>query len=224
MHNLAINYLTEDGSSTILFEPSELIEFQDSWDLQREWQEKLLLDSSCNQAVWMLQHLPCYTLGRGSSEKNLLFDINKPPFNLFRINRGGEVTHHLPGQLVVYLVLDLHRYKTDLNWYIRTLENVLIDVLNDLGLNAHKIDGMTGVWCQGEKVGFIGIGCRRWITQHGIALNVDCDLSGFQKIVPCGLHGHKIGRISTWLPKVKMSEVRNLMKDNLSKRLGFLWI
>ena len=150
MRNLAINYLTEDGSPTILFEPSELIDFQDSWDLQREWQEKLRLEPSYKQAVWMLQHLPCYTLGRGASEKNLLFDIDQPPLDLFRIDRGGEVTHHLPGQLVIYLVLDLHRYKTDLNWYMRTLENVLIDVLHDLGLNGHRIDGMTGVWCDGE--------------------------------------------------------------------------
>ena len=224
MHNLAINYLTDYGSPTVLFEPSELIDFQNAWDLQREWQEKLRLEPSYKQAIWMLQHFACYTLGRGASEKNLLFDIDKPPLDLFRIDRGGEVTHHLPGQLVTYLVLDLHRYKTDLNWYMRTLENVLIDVLHDLGLNGHRVDGMTGVWCSGEKVGFIGVGCRRWITQHGMALNVDCDLSGFNGIVPCGLHGYKMGRISNWLPKVKMNEVRALIKTNLKKYFGLLWV
>ncbi len=224
MHNLAINYLTEDGSPTNLFELSELIEFQASWDLQRKWQEKLLLEPSYNQAVWILQHLECYTLGRGSSNKNLLFDIEKPPANLFRIDRGGEVTHHLPGQLVIYLVLDLHRYQTDLNWYLRKLENVLLDVLNELGLTGYRIDGMTGVWYEGEKVGFIGIGCRRWITQHGMALNVDCELSGFNEIVPCGLNGQKIGRISKWIPEIKISDVSNLMKRNLKKHFGLLWI
>ncbi len=224
MHNLAINCLTEDGAPTILFEPSELIEFQNSWDLQRRWQEKILIEPCCNQAVWILQHQACYTLGRGASEKNLLFDKDSPPLSLFRIDRGGEVTHHLPGQLVTYLVLDLHRYKTDLNWYMRKLEDVLIDVLNDLGLIGYRLDGITGVWCEGEKVGFIGIGCRRWITQHGMALNVDCDLSGFDNIVPCGLGGYKVGKISKWLPKVKIDAVRLSIKKNLRKHFEFLWI
>ncbi len=223
MDNLAINYLTEDGSSTVLFQPSELIDFPESWDWQKTWQYKLIEDPFSFQAVWMLEHQYCYTLGRGASEKNLRFDLNDSKFNLYRIDRGGEVTHHLPGQLVIYLVLDLHRYKTDLHWYLRKLENVLIDVLDELGLNGYRLEGMTGVWCQGEKVGSIGVGCKRWITQHGMSLNVNCDLTGFQKIVPCGLHGYPTGRLSKWLPNITMMQVRSLMKKSLNKHFGLLW-
>jgi len=171
----------------------------------------------------MLQHLHCYTLGRGATESNLLFDVSNPPFDLYRIDRGGEVTYHLPGQLVVYLVFDLRRYKTDLNWYLRELENVLIDVLDGLGLHGYTKKGMTGIWCKGEKVASIGISCRRWITQHGMALNVDCELSGFEKIVPCGLDGCQIGRLKKWLPNLKMEEVRFLMKKSLEKHFGLFW-
>ncbi len=223
MHNVAINHLTEEGAPTTLFEPSELIDFQLAWNWQKEWQEKLFLDPFSPQAVWILQHFPCYTLGRGATEDNLLFNFNKPPLDCYRIDRGGEVTHHLPGQLVVYLTLNLRRYKTDLDWYMRELENVLIDLLKDLGLNGYRVNGMTGVWCNNLKVASIGIGCRRWITQHGMSLNVDCDLLGFNRIVPCGLKGFKTGRLVNWLPNLKMEEVHRLLKLRLNKRFGLLW-
>ena len=223
MHNLAKNFLPEEGSPAILFEPSELINFEVAWFWQKQWQEKLLLDPLCNQAVWILQHCSCYTLGRGASEENLLFDSETPPVEFYRIDRGGDVTHHVPGQLVIYLVLNLRRYKTDLDWYLRQLENVLIDVLNSLGLTGYRMKGMTGVWCNGKKVASIGIGCRRWITLHGMALNVDCDLSGFNQIVPCGLNGFKTGRLSKWIPTVKTREVHALLKTSLHKHFGLLW-
>ncbi len=223
MHNLAINYLTEDGYPTVLFEPSELIDFKVSWDWQRKWQDKLVENPLGTQAVWILQHQKCYTLGRGANENNLLFKKEKSPCDLYRIDRGGEVTHHLPGQLVVYLVIDLHRYKTDLNWYLRQLENVLIEVLDELGLKGYRVPGITGVWCNGEKVGSIGVGCRRWVTQHGMALNVNCELSGFNEIVPCGLHGQTTGRISKWLPNVQINDVRSQMNKSLKKHFELLW-
>ena len=223
MHNLAKNDLFEEGSSTILFEPKELINFQVAWDWQKEWQNKLFLDQTMSQAIWILEHFNCYTLGRSSTTDNLHFDIENPPFELFKIDRGGEVTHHLPGQLVIYLVLDLQRYKPDLNWYLRQLESVLIDVLDGLGLSGYRVNGMTGGWCNNQKVGSIGISCRRWITQHGMSLNVDCDLSGFENIIPCGLKNHSTGCLSKWIPGLKMDDVRLLMKKYLAKRFGLLW-
>ncbi len=223
MHNLAINDLTEKSSSAILFEPSELIDFQIAWDWQKKWQVSLMSDPSCSQAVWILEHFDCYTLGRGASEKNLLFDIYNPPSPLYRIDRGGEVTHHAPGQLVIYLVMNLQLYKKDLNWYLRELESVLIDVLKSLGLHGYKLNDMTGVWCEGQKVASIGIGCRRWITLHGMALNVNCDLEGFHQIVPCGVDGLKTGRLSQWIPDVEIKEVTSLMKKSLNKHFGLLW-
>ncbi len=224
MHNLAKNFSLEEGSSTILFEPSEMVPFNVAWGWQKEWQEKLLKDPNANQGVWMLQHNDCYTLGRGASDKNLLFDLNNPPCDVYRIDRGGEVTCHLPGQLVVYLVLNLRRYKTDLHWYLRMLENVLLEVLEGVGLNGYLVNGVTGVWCNGKKVASIGVGSRRWITQHGIAINVDCDLSRFEKIIPCGLNDSETGTLCGFMQGLKIADIQQLMKKSLEKHFRLLWI
>ena len=200
--------------------------FQQAWDLQRRWQERLLLESATEadaEAVWLLQHPRCYTLGRGASEAHLLFDPEHPPAPLHRIDRGGEVTHHAPGQLVVYPVLDLRRRRTDLHWYLRELEQVVIDVLQVLGLQGERIEGLTGVWLEHHKVAAIGVGCRRWITQHGLAVNVNCDLEGFGAVVPCGLEGRPVGRLCDWIPGLELMSVQGLMCDALAARFGLIW-
>ena len=214
------------GSSAFLFQPDQLVPFQQAWDLQRRWQERLLLESATEadaEAVWLLQHPRCYTLGRGATEAHLLFDPEHPPAPLHRIDRGGEVTHHAPGQLVVYPVLDLRRRRTDLHWYLRELEGVVIDVLELLGLRGERIEGLTGVWLEHHKVAAIGVGCRRWITQHGLALNVNCDLEGFGSVVPCGLEGRPVGRLCDWIPGLELMSVQGLMCDALAARFGLIW-
>ena len=108
-----------------------------AWADQRRWQERLMADREAPEAVWILQHPPCYTLGRGASLEHLHFDVAQPPFPLHHIDRGGEVTHHLPGQIVVYPVLDLQRRTPDLHVYLRQLEQLLIDVLAEL-VNASR--------------------------------------------------------------------------------------
>ncbi len=153
----------------------------------------------------------------------MLFNPKTPPASVYRIDRGGEVTCHLPGQLVGYFVLDLQRYKTDLHWYLRQLEQVLIDVFRQLGLTGQLIDGLTGVWVDGYKVASIGVGCRRWITQHGLAINVDCDTQGFDQIVPCGLHGHCVGRLNSWLPGLTVADVQPLLRCCLAERFDLIW-
>ena len=200
--------------------------FQQAWDLQRRWQERLLLDSATGadaEAVWLLQHPSCFTLGRGASEDHLLFDPEHPPAPLHRIDRGGEVTHHAPGQLVAYPVLDLRRRRTDLHWYLRQLEQVVIDVLQALGLQGERIEGLTGVWLDQRKVAAIGVGCRRWITQHGLALNVTCDLEGFRSVVPCGLKGRSVGRLRDWIPDLEIEIVQSLLRDALAARFDLVW-
>ena len=200
--------------------------FQQAWDLQRRWQERLLLDSATGadaEAVWLLQHPRCFTLGRGASEDHLLFDPEHPPAPLHRIDRGGEVTHHAPGQLVAYPVLDLRRRRTDLHWYLRQLEQVVIDVLQALGLQGERIEGLTGVWLDQRKVAAIGVGCRRWITQHGLALNVTCDLEGFKSVVPCGLKGRSVGRLRDWIPDLEIEIVQSLLRDALAARFDLVW-
>tara|TARA_Y100001968_G_scaffold189336_1_gene173549 strand:- start:10665 stop:11384 length:720 start_codon:yes stop_codon:yes gene_type:complete len=220
---LDITFLPENRSNSFLFEPKELVQFETAWNWQKHIQEGLLKGTSSKQAIWLLQHDSCYTLGRGADENNLLFDSRNPPCNLYRINRGGEVTYHCPGQLVVYLALDLRRYKTDLYWYLRQLEQVLIDLLIELDLPGEQINGYTGIWCNNFKVASIGIGCKRWITQHGMALNINCDLTGFDQIVPCGISGAKIGKIESWIPGITVEQVQPLMLNYLEKRFALIW-
>ena len=182
-----------------------------------------MADPSAREAVWILQHQTCYTLGRGASEEHLHFDPAEPPAPLYRIDRGGEVTHHLPGQLVAYPVLDLQRRTPDLHWYLRQLEQVVLDVLAELGLEGQRLPGLTGLWLDNRKVAAIGVGCRRWITQHGLALNVDCSMQGFEQVTPCGLTGRAVGRLADWLPGLTSAEVQPLLRQALAHRFGLVW-
>ena len=209
--------------SAFCFEPPEQVPFPIAWRWQRQWQLKLLENPHAPQAVWLLQHPACYTLGRGANEAYLGFDVADPPAPLHRIDRGGEVTHHLPGQLVVYPVLDLRRHQPDLHWYLRRLEQVLIDAVAGLGLKAERISGLTGLWLEGLKVAAIGVGCRRWVTQHGLALNVNCDLNGFAEVVPCGLTGRSVGRLSAWIPGLTVADVQPLLRQSLAEHFGLNW-
>ena len=209
--------------SAFLFQPAAPVPFERAWRDQRRWQQRLLEESGTPGAVWLLQHQPCYTLGRGASLQHLHFDPAHPPAPLHRIDRGGEVTHHLPGQLVVYPVLDLRRHQPDLHWYLRQLEQVLIDVLDQLGLRGERLPGLTGIWLDNRKVAAIGVGCRRWITQHGLALNVDCDLTGFKRVTPCGLIGREVGRLTDWVPGLTTREVQPLLRNAMASRFDLVW-
>ena len=210
-------------SSAFLFEPKNFVPFETALDWQKNYQKTLIEKPFSPQAVWFLEHFSCYTLGRGSDKRNLLFEENKSSVPVFRIERGGEVTHHMPGQIVGYLVFNLSLHKKDLSWYLRELEQVLIDVLVLLGLEGKRVDGLTGVWCEDKKVGSIGIGCKRWVTQHGFSLNVDCDLVGFERIIPCGLDKVKLGKLSDWIPGIKVCDVKPLLKESVKRRFKLIW-
>ncbi|MCP9839400.1 lipoyl(octanoyl) transferase LipB [Synechococcus sp. J7-Johnson] len=204
----------------ILFEPPLPVPFDQAWAWQRQLQARLLRDPDGPEALLLLQHPPCYTLGRGASEGFLRFDPADPPAPLFRIDRGGEVTHHLPGQLVAYPVLALQRHGGDLHLYLRDLEGAVLEVLAALGLQGERQKGLTGVWLEGRKVAAIGVSARRWISQHGLALNVTCPLEGFSAIVPCGLRGHGVTRLSDWCPGITTAMVQILLCQALARRFG----
>ena len=192
----------------ILFEAPRPLAFERAWRAQQQLQQRLLLDPSSADALLLLEHEPCYTLGRGASTAHLCFAPDSPPLPLLRIDRGGEVTHHAPGQLVLYPVLNLQRHGADLHVYLRQLEQVVIDLLAELGLEGERMDGLTGVWLEGRKLAAIGVGARRWISQHGLALNVDCSLDGFAAIVPCGIADRPVGRLWDWRPGLTAAQLR----------------
>ena len=188
-----------------------LISITEALALQQQRQRQLLLQSGGREAVLLMQHPPCYTMGRGSSAAHLRHGVQGLPHPLHRIDRGGEVTHHCPGQLVLWPVLDLQRHTPDLHGYLRRLEAVVLEVLAALGLSGGRQPGLTGVWCGSRKVAAVGIGCRRWITRHGLALNVNCSLRGFGPIVPCGLANHGVGRLLDWCPGLTCAQVEPLL-------------
>ena len=207
-------------ADAICFEPAGLVPFERAWSWQQQLQQRLLADPGRPDALLLLEHQPCYTLGRGADSRFLRFDPADPPAPLFRIDRGGEVTHHCPGQLVLYPVLNLQRHGADLHLYLRELEAVVLDLLAELGLRGERIEGLTGVWLEGRKVAAIGVGARRWISQHGLALNVDADLSGFAAVVPCGLVGRPVGRLADSRPDLSAAALRTQLLQCFSRRFG----
>lgn len=135
------------------------------------------------ETLLLLEHPPVYTVGRGGHLENVLDES----IEVVRINRGGDITYHAPGQLVGYPLLNLGRRGRDLHHYLRFLEEVLIQTAAHFGVDAWREAGLTGVWTAQGKLASIGAGARRWVTMHGFALNVSIDLAGFQRIHPCGI-------------------------------------
>lgn len=178
-----------------------------------EWQKRLVSDRKLNPALKdvliLLEHPPVYTLGQGATTEFLKFDPTRREYELHRIERGGEVTYHCPGQLVGYPILNLNDYCKDLHWYLRQLEDVIIRAVGVYGLEGTRIPGLTGVWVEGQKVAAIGIKVSRWITMHGFALNVCPNLKGFDRIVPCGISDQPVGSLAQFVPTITVEEVRH---------------
>lgn len=177
-----------------------------------EWQKSLVASRreqpELEDVLLLLEHPPVYTLGQGANPDFLKFDPNQTEWEVVQIERGGEVTYHCPGQLVGYPILNLNYYQKDLHWYLRQLEEVVIQVLAKYHLQGDRIPGLTGVWVEGCKVAAIGIKVSRWITMHGFAINVCPDLSGFGRIVPCGISDRPVGSLAQFIPDITVEQVR----------------
>ena len=184
------------------------IDYQTAWVWQRSLQQARIKDGTISDALMILEHPPVYTLGTGSSLEFLKFDHLETEYELYRVERGGEVTYHCPGQLVAYPILNLKHYQQDLHWYLRQLEQVVIQVLALSNLIGERIDGLTGVWIEGRKIAAVGIKVSKWITMHGFALNICPDLSGFDRIVPCGIADRSVGSMAEFIPDVNPDLVR----------------
>lgn len=194
----------------LLYE-QELVPYSVAWEQQRSLVAQRIQDPALHDLLLLLEHPPVYTLGQGASLEFLKLDPAELGAQLYRVERGGEVTYHCPGQLVGYPILNLRHYRQDLHWYLRQLEEVLIQVLSVLGLKGDRIAGMTGVWVEGRKVAAIGIKVSRWIAMHGFALNVCPDLSGFERIVPCGIADKPVGSLAQFLPGIRVEDVRQIV-------------
>ena len=164
------------------------VAYVDAWRMQEAVATRVR-DGGAERLL-LLEHDPVYTIGRRGTTDHLLVGpdvLRAAGASVYRVDRGGDITYHGPGQAVGYPILDLRDWKRDVGAYLRAVEQVMIEALADFGIAAGRLPGCTGVWVDGRKIGAIGVHISRWITSHGFALNVNTDLSYFGYIVPCGL-------------------------------------
>ncbi len=202
-----------------MLQPCQLLElgqvpYQVAWDWQRKLVEARILDRGRPDLLLLLEHPAVYTLGHGADLRFVRFQLGE--YELHRVERGGEVTYHGPGQLVGYPILDLQDHQKDLHWYLRQLEEVLILTLEQLDIPAERISGLTGVWSDGRKLGAIGIKVSRWVTMHGFSLNVNPNLNAFSQIIPCGLE-HPVGSIAEFYADIQVGDVQPHLIEAFAK-------
>ena len=221
----------------VFFEDMGIRSYQPSWDYQEalllkntqiKWaarqNEQDLKTTQTEHRLLMVEHNPVFTLGKSGKREHVLVSeeqLKNLGIEFFHINRGGDVTYHGLQQIVGYPILDLDKFKTDLGWYLRSLEQVIIDVMAEYGLKGERSAGETGVWLEpndpfmARKICAMGIKCSRWITMHGFALNVNTDLSHFEFIVPCGIQGKTVTSLEKELgQKVNYEEVKEKIKKH----------
>ena len=180
--------------------------------MQKELVEKRR-NGQINDTLILVEHEPVYTLGKNADENHIL-QHSPQDVKTYHIERGGDVTFHGPGQLVGYPILDLHNYKKSISWYMRSLEQLIIDTLAEYGITAERKVGLTGVWVGDEKIAALGVRVTRWVTMHGFALNVTPDLIYYSSIIPCGIFEYGV----TSMAKLVTNEITvNSVKRVLTK-------
>ena len=218
----------------VSFKDLGLIDYKQSWDFQEELFAEILAVKSSNRKenktistknhLIFCEHPHVYTLGKSGDEKNLLVNedyLKSRGATFHKINRGGDITYHGPGQIVGYPIIDLDNFFTDIHKYLRFLEEAVILTLKEYGLETERSPGETGVWfdvgtTKARKICALGVKSSRWVTMHGFAFNVNSDLSYFGNIIPCGISDKSVTSLQKELGKeVDMNEVRNKLKAHL---------
>ena len=196
---------------------SELIDYSDSLKRMKKRVE-LIQSGKAIEQVWLLQHPPLYTAGTSAKADDLII---RDRFPVFETGRGGQYTYHGPGQRVIYLMLDLHNYRQDVRMYISLLERWLINTLSHLDVNATRMDDRVGIWVptgqvssktKYEKIGAIGVRIRRWITSHGVSLNISPNLEHFSGIVPCGINDSGVTSLEKLKRETDIAKIDKLLK------------
>jgi lipoyl(octanoyl) transferase len=207
--------MTVDRLGTVAYRPT--------WDLQNELADQRR-GRRIGDRLLLLEHFPVYTNGRGGSDANLLATperLREIGAELIRIDRGGDITFHGPGQLVAYPIVELHD-PLDLRRYVRILEAAIIDTAGAFGVAASRLEGHPGIWVGGErKLAAIGVRVKRGVTTHGLALNVNTDLRWFEEVIPCGIPDKGVTSLARELGhRVSMAEVEDELAWNLARQLG----
>lgn len=209
------------------------IEYGEAWDLQEDLLKSAIdkklnfPDNLIENHLLLCEHPHVYTLGKSGNAQHLLVDsksLQEKGISFYQTNRGGDITYHGPGQLVVYPVLDLEQFFTDLRKYMRYLEEAVILTLAEYGIKGDRLEGSTGVWLDPEdpfkarKICALGVRCSRWVTIHGLALNINTDLSYFDHIVPCGISNKGVTSMQKELDqKINEEEVKKILVEKFGK-------
>lgn len=191
---------------------SQLVEYSAMMDRLRA-RQRAVEGRAAPNTLFLLEHTPVITFGRNGRREHILADaegLAAEGIAVIETDRGGDVTYHGPGQLIAYPVLDLSQWRCSVGWYLRTLEEVLIRLLTEYGLQGERLPGYPGVWISGAKVAAIGISIHRWVTSHGIAFNVRPNLDHFRLIIPCGIGDKPVTSLERLLGRAPaMAEVMN---------------
>lgn len=196
-------------------------DYKDTWNLQKELQEKRIQGEIEDQLI-LVEHPAVYTLGKNASKDHILKE--KEGVSVIQTDRGGNITFHGPGQLVGYPILDLNFYKRSITWYMRELEQLMIDVLKEYGIEGSTKKGLTGTWVEDHKIAALGIRISRWVTMHGFSLNINPDLNYYQDIIPCGIQEYGVTSMAMIMGEEvpSMDEVKIKMVDYFENRfVGF---
>ncbi len=217
-----------------------LVDYKKAWDIQEKYFKQAIdrkiairngenLPPPSNYLI-LCEHPNVYTIGKSGKEENLLLSseqVKSKEASFYKINRGGDITYHGPGQLVVYPILDLDQFFTDIHKYMRFLEQAVINTLLKFGIQSSRIDGMTGVWIDSalpsaRKICAMGVKSSRWVTMHGIGFNINTNLDFFSHIVPCGIDDKAVTSMQKELGiEVDMQEVENTIIEEFKSLFGF---
>ena len=220
----------------VIFEDWGLVDYQEAWDRQEQIFSEAVAIKAFNRnnpeqekqttnTLVFVEHPHVYTLGKSGKPENLLLDesgLKGKGATYYKINRGGDITYHGPGQIVGYPILDLDNFFTDIHLYLRTLEEAVILTLKDYGIVAGRYPGFTGVWIDADnekarKICAMGVRCSRWVTMHGFAFNVNANLDYFKNIVPCGIDDKDVTSMQRELGHiVDINDVKEILKQHIS--------
>ena len=202
------------------------LDYQSALNLQMDCLSKRI-NNEINDTLLFVEHTPTITIGRNGDKSNLLISekiLKQKNIDYFEVTRGGDITFHGPGQIVCYPIINLSNQFKDVHRYLRTLEQIIIDLLLDFDIEARRIDGLTGVFVKRSKIASIGVGIKRWVTYHGLSLNINTDLSYFDLIVPCGLNNNPVTSIKSWnnlSVDIDFNIVEDMIIKNFTKHFDY---
>ena len=201
------------------------INYQSTWDLQKKIHQSVSINE-INGVILYVEHNSVYTFGKNADQNHLLPSYPKDA-DVIQIDRGGEITYHGPGQLVGYPIINLNNYKKSISWYMRALEESIINTMIEIGISGKQIDGLTGVWVNDEKICAMGVRLAKWTSMHGFALNINPEMKYFDGMIPCGIFEYGVTSIQEQLDKeLEIEDIaervdtqiqRVLLKENLNE-------